>query len=404
MPKGMYSSAQFRRRAAIKRAASQSAILRQFFLFFRALRDVPEADDREPYLCFDGAAVYPHFISANQSANHAWAHFYLLKSERAGLDCHSAEVNSEAGLRCDRLIAAIERRRRVCPTELLMIEVFEVEMALMQILPAASLRAKVWSARMVYRKLVGPEIYKCYEASNPPDPAFASIDKVRADVSDLIKGKHWWYTNAMVMENGIRSVKKILIKYLVFGFFTVLLIVGFLLSPHLGVKLQSQELVDHHHIYFRAVNVVFLAIYAGMLGAVISMARRLKNYVAVPMSDTDPFIRMTGMENGKAGMHLSIISGAAFAVVLYFLFLGGIADSLLGEGILPKFPHATIDPQGYSTLEQVFGNMIPVDAASLARLLVWSFIAGFGEKFVPDILDRLSHPAQEKTAGTTAGK
>src|SRR4029078_4561252 len=66
----------------------------------------------------------------------------------------------------------------------------------------------------------------------------------------------------------------------------------------------------------------------------------------------------------------SMFTGAAFALVLWLMFLGGL---LSGE----LFPKEIAGP---------LTSPIPKD---LAKLLVWSFIAGFAERFVPDLLDKL---------------
>ena len=76
-----------------------------------------------------------------------------------------------------------------------------------------------------------------------------------------------------------------------------------------------------------------------------------------------------------AGLTVSAVSGAIFAAILYLLF----ASRLLHGG-----PFPTVD-NGDKSLED------------LAKLLIWCFIAGFAERFVPDALDRLvSRSSKEK--------
>ena len=70
--------------------------------------------------------------------------------------------------------------------------------------------------------------------------------------------------------------------------------------------------------------------------------------------------------------------GAIFAGMLALMFMGGLVQGSL----FPQFSNV-----GWSTLQ--------FDASSWARLLVWSFLAGFSERLVPDLLDRLIYQSRE---------
>jgi hypothetical protein len=71
------------------------------------------------------------------------------------------------------------------------------------------------------------------------------------------------------------------------------------------------------------------------------------------------------------------------AIVLYLIFAGG----LLKGDLFPEF-HCSVfdrsnDFHGFVT------NWSPNGPAANAKAIVWGFIAGFSERFVPDILNRL---------------
>jgi hypothetical protein len=52
----------------------------------------------------------------------------------------------------------------------------------------------------------------------------------------------------------------------------------------------------------------------------IVSARRTKSFNDIAASHSDPVVRLTRIENGKTGLHLSLITGSVFAVVLYLFF------------------------------------------------------------------------------------
>jgi hypothetical protein len=74
-----------------------------------------------------------------------------------------------------------------------------------------------------------------------------------------------------------------------------------------------------------------------------------------------------------SGILVSPILGAVFAIILYFFFAGGLVTGSL----FPEFK-------------------LPLDGINVAKLVIWSFIAGFAERFVPDRLDQLSQQANPK--------
>lgn len=83
-------------------------------------------------------------------------------------------------------------------------------------------------------------------------------------------------------------------------------------------------------------------------------------------------------------VYASPVTGAVFAAVLYVLFLAGL---LQGE----LFP--TFDCSGDAFTDFAdFANCGPSTNADVAMALVWAFVAGFGEKLVPNVLDRFIAP------------
>ncbi|MEM9808584.1 MAG: hypothetical protein AAF959_25265 [Cyanobacteria bacterium P01_D01_bin.56] len=84
----------------------------------------------------------------------------------------------------------------------------------------------------------------------------------------------------------------------------------------------------------------------------------------------------------KLQIFLSPIFGGLFAFVLYAVFVAGIIQ---GE-LFPKFK-GTED--SFTTPYEFSSNTIPETNADLSKAILWAFIAGFAEGFVPNFIDKL---------------
>jgi len=90
------------------------------------------------------------------------------------------------------------------------------------------------------------------------------------------------------------------------------------------------------------------------------------------------------------------IFGGLFALVLYSMFLSGIVSGHM-------FPAFYIpEPQGAPDREfivQFLTETYPATGQDMAKLLFWSFVAGFSERFVPQIITRVSESVNEDESG-----
>jgi hypothetical protein len=119
---------------------------------------------------------------------------------------------------------------------------------------------------------------------------------------------------------------------------------------------------------------------AGFIGALVSLQRRLKE---LPMGD----LRLVA--ESKFFFLLAPFSGGLLASVLYLLFLAGL---LAGE-LFPTFvSDSELNHKNgfFQLLHMQSGN--PKD---YAKLLFWSFVAGFSEKLVVDIIGRFENRMPE---------
>jgi hypothetical protein len=85
------------------------------------------------------------------------------------------------------------------------------------------------------------------------------------------------------------------------------------------------------------------------------------------------------------------INGGVFAIVLMLMFLSGILEGSL----FPKYLHAPID---HTRLVESFQTWLsatfPESGTDIAKLLFWSFVAGFSERFVPQIIRKAASKAE----------
>ncbi|MEJ8846989.1 hypothetical protein [Variovorax rhizosphaerae] len=113
----------------------------------------------------------------------------------------------------------------------------------------------------------------------------------------------------------------------------------------------------------------------GVVGGFVGLQRRLKT-----MSADD----LTLLANSWVYVCLSPLVGGILAIVLYVLFL----STLVSGDLFPKFvPDASDDRKGFSNIFAVHGTGV-----DYAKMLFWSFIAGFSERFVTDIVSKFENP------------
>lgn len=132
---------------------------------------------------------------------------------------------------------------------------------------------------------------------------------------------------------------------------------------------------------------------AGALGGFVSSLRRLYSFQRI-----FPVDFFEGEH--KFDVYLIIYSlipslvGAIGAVVLYLIF----AADLIRTPMFPLFHLST-----HHSLNNAFYNFVqnwqPKQPADYAKALVWGFVAGFSERFVPNLLERLASQGNGQEVG-----
>lgn len=113
----------------------------------------------------------------------------------------------------------------------------------------------------------------------------------------------------------------------------------------------------------------------GALGALTSVLRRL--YLGAIKENEGSYISTAMLSSGSSSVTFSLSFGPVFAFVLLLFFAGGFISGDMFPSIAKL--NAKIDSS--------HGFGLDVESA---KLTLWCFIAGFAEKFVPDVLDNIA--------------
>ena len=116
----------------------------------------------------------------------------------------------------------------------------------------------------------------------------------------------------------------------------------------------------------------------GLVGGFVSIQQRVKNF-------GDEELELLSLSWFQ--ILLIPVYGGIFALVLYLGFLSRIVEGPLFPSFAgPAFSQPIPSTQDVAAF---FAQTYPATGADLTKLLFWSFLAGFSERFVPQILDRV---------------
>jgi FtsH-binding integral membrane protein len=114
----------------------------------------------------------------------------------------------------------------------------------------------------------------------------------------------------------------------------------------------------------------------GVIGGFVSIQQRLKK-----LSDED----LTHLESSWVHIVIPPFFGGIFALIFYVFALSGILEgALFPTFVIPEFAN----PPTSEDIEKLLLETYPASGQDFARLTIWSFLAGFSERLVPDILKR----------------
>lgn len=151
-------------------------------------------------------------------------------------------------------------------------------------------------------------------------------------------------------------------------------------------------------IFYKGDNlpVLIVVILAGFVGGFVSSLTRLHQFKKFfPKEAYDELKKIHRFKIVVFSLIPPLIGGIA-AVVLYGIFAGG----MLSGTFFPEFGYV---PQHLSSDNNVTSDFIntvadwrPKEAIDYIKAIVWGFIAGFSERFVPNILEGFTKKDSDK--------
>ena len=125
--------------------------------------------------------------------------------------------------------------------------------------------------------------------------------------------------------------------------------------------------------------ITWVVFVCGIIGGFVSIQQRVKK-----ISDKE----LQLLSGSWYQILLIPIFGAVFSLVLYSIFLSG----LLNSDIFPAFSFPTPSAMGPDTeyIISVLRETYPRSGPDLAKLVFWSFAAGFAERLVPQIISNIT--------------
>jgi hypothetical protein len=153
---------------------------------------------------------------------------------------------------------------------------------------------------------------------------------------------------------------------------------------HTGITILAVVLCTTGAAYLaRAGGPLCLVIFmVGTVGGTANNFRRVQKMIIGSTAKTD--IKTSRLITIQ--IYTSPILGGVFAFALYLIFMAGFLEG----SFFPKFK-STSDP--YETFAIFAALTEPATHADVAKAVLWAFIAGFSERFVPNFIDKIAKEA-----------
>lgn len=289
-------------------------------------------------------------------------YFDYLYSEYSALDPQTKSSVGQALLDVKPRLDEIHKKRE--NATLSWNDLYCFELLLADFLPVERLRSKIMSLRYDYRSIAGQREFDDYMAAKPPDlmsppdptdPPHATQQQyeklLREDLKDLLGRLYLRYAVLPVKEARLRFLTKFAAGLCLAFLIGLLVIVVILSSQTRGENPGSEASTDTVGRRTLGVNsettshiaslAIFVVVASGIMGGFVSALQRIQS----PPSEGDSIYNLSLLFNGTYSVFVAPITGAIFAVLLYFMFSSGILKgSFFPEIYNPPVNSSTAEP------------------------------------------------------------
>lgn len=250
-------------------------------------------------------------------------------------------------------------------------DLYLIEISVLSAFSPDDLRREANLIRNKYRDVAGLKAYEEYLKTGSPKLFDEDVPEnlLRADLKSLLGQIYWLYASS-------RGLRRKHTLYIMLAAFipTILLMIVF------GSMIGS---ISFNYAFWD-IPIFILVIIAGAMGGFISMQKRLQQAPTVG----DPLITFSNLTDGKFSYFIGPITGSFLALVLYIIFAAGMIKGSVFPEIITVSQKEASDFYEKTLSFKNFTKGTGVNSGeNYAKLLVWSFLAGFAERFVPDTLN-----------------
>lgn len=157
-----------------------------------------------------------------------------------------------------------------------------------------------------------------------------------------------------------------------------------MIPPMLIVCFAIYLLVIYDHN--KTISLLLVVFMLGSAGGITSTYMRFKD---LPSNIFDLNDSSNNRIMAIVQIYASPIIAGIFGWLCYSLFLSGAIKGSL-------FPEFIGTDDNYDNIRQLFLGIKPKTLKDATLALLWAYIAGFSEKMIPNILDRLTNKYQEE--------
>lgn len=275
----------------------------------------------------------------------------------------------------------------------------EVEQRYFRESDATGKLAEAKAIRERHARVAAPAAIESREKQGYPDLSLAWTEEMTADTVTMLNYIHARYIMNIAREEAIaRQMSTLLLRFrrIAAGFVAVAAVCAMIWcvagwfdrGPTVGPALRG----------FLALSVIFTV---GYIGATISVSQRFQKAMEADVLQSDPVFVIGGIATGQRGIDIAMMMAGVFAILLYWLFAGGMAATLgLSGGLFPTAAGSagcTVpDPSAASEFGRIARTLGFCGEADLFRMLIFAFAAGYAERLVPDVLNRIASAGKDR--------